>query len=297
MALEFSAPRAIYGRSSTSNAAIIRELADSSGALRAALGQATDVSWTVAGAMELKADAHDAAYDRFRRAVQLNHRNAEALAGLSDAASGAKREDEERAWLESLARAEPDNAVVRVELSRLLATMGHAELAASTASEAVRIAPDDPAAMEQLASVYADAGDAAGLTQVAETLVSKFPSREKSHYYHANALFLNGRIREAMEEARTVVAGNPKDSRAQNLLGVSCANLGLKDCALAAFTAALAVDPRDPATYVNLGVFHLQAANPAAAVQYFSVALTLDHASDPARQGLAEAQAALAGTQ
>jgi Tfp pilus assembly protein PilF len=44
---------------------------------------------------------------------------------------------------------------------------------------------------------------------------------------------------------------------------------------------------------VNLGIFHLQTANPAAAVQYFSVALTLDRTSDPARQGLAEAQTAL----
>ena len=291
-ALEFSAPRAIYGRSSTGNAATIRGLADSSGAAPPALRQATDVSWTVAGAMELKADAHDMAYDRFRRAVEINHRNAEALSGLSDAAGAAQRQEEERSWLESLAHAEPNNAPIRVELSRLLATMGDAQAAAAFANEAMRLEPNNPKAAEQLASVYADAGDADRLAPLAEVLISRFPASEKSRYYHANALFLKGNVREAMEEARMIVAANPADAHAQNLLGVSCANAGLRDCALAAFTAALAADPRDPATYVNLGVYHLQSANPAAAVQYFSVALTLDRSSEAARQGLAEAQAA-----
>ena len=61
----------------------------------------------------------------FARAVRLNTRNAEALGGLTDAAAGAHRQDEERQWLESLATAEPDNAAVRVELSRLLAATGN----------------------------------------------------------------------------------------------------------------------------------------------------------------------------
>ena len=56
--------------------------------------------------------------------------------------------------------------------------------------------------------------------------------------------------------------------RAQSLLGVACATGGLRDCALAAFAAALAANPRDTATYVNLGVFHLQAGDPAAAAEF-----------------------------
>ena len=294
MALEYSAPRSIYGRTTTSNATIIRGLTDSNGTAPAALKQATDVSWTVAGAMELKADAHDIAYDRFQRAVRLNHRNAEALRGLSDAAAGAQRQAEERLWLESMARAEPDNAAVRVELSRMHAVNGNTELATTVAKEAIRLAPNDPMAGEQLASVYADAGDAEHLAPLADMLVSRFPQRDNSRYYQANAHFLNGRMREAMEEARTIVARNPNDARAQNLLGVACATSGLRDCALRAFNAALAANQRDPATYVNLGLFHLQSADPAAAVQDFSVALTLDRSSDPAKRGLAEAQAALA---
>jgi spermidine synthase len=294
--LEFSAPRAIYGRNATDNAATIHDLADPSSidpVARAAFRQATDVSWSAAGRMELKADAYGMAYDRFGRAVRLNSRSVEALSGLSDAAAGAHRQEEERSFLQSLADAEPDNANVRIELSRLLAADGNMEPAAVAAREAMRLAPDDPNAGEQLASVFADAGDGDRLGPVADLLVSRFPLRDKSRYYHATALFLHGRHHEAIDEARLVVERRPHDAQAQNLLGVACASAGQRDCALAAFRSAQAANPRDPATYVNLGVFYMQAADPLAAASYFSVALILDRSSAPARQGLADAEAAL----
>ena len=296
MALEFSAPRAIYGPPTDANSAMIRQLTEpgtAAAAARTAFAHANDVSWTAAGTMELKADAYGTAYERFARAVRLNTRNADALNGLTDAAAGANRQDEEREWLESLAMAEPDNAPLRVELSRLLAANGNVEPAAAAAAEAMRLAPDDPLAGEQLASVYADAGDADRLSSLAEVLIARFPSRGKPRYYRANALLLKGRASDAMGELRQLVTRSPGDVRAQSLLGVACATSGLRDCALAAFAAALAANPRDTATYVNLGVFHLQSADPASAAKSFAVALALDRSSAPARQGLAEARAAL----
>ena len=56
----------------------------------------------------------------------------------------------------------------------------------------------------------------------------------------------------------------------------------------------LRANPRDPATYVNLGVLHLRTADPAGSARYFAEALTIDPASAAARDGLAEARAALA---
>ena len=40
--------------------------------------------------MELRADAHTLAFEAFRRAVALNSRNADAVAGISEAAAGAR---------------------------------------------------------------------------------------------------------------------------------------------------------------------------------------------------------------
>jgi len=298
MALEFSAPRAIYGRTTAENAVVIRALADpgrTAPAARAVLEQATDVSWAAAGAMELKADAHGIAYERFQRAVRLNSRNAEALSGLSDAAAGSHRQEEALAWLQSLATAEPENAIVRIELSHLLAAMGKMDQAAAAAEDAMRLAPGDPRAGEQLASVFADAGDAVRLAPLADTLVARYPQRDKPRFYRATALLLTDHAREAIDESRQLLGRNPKDPLAQNLLGVACATAGLRECAISAFRAALAANPRDTATYVNLGVYHLQSGDSAAAAESFSVALTLDRSSVSARQGLAEARAALGG--
>jgi Flp pilus assembly protein TadD len=297
MALEFSAPRAIYGRMTGENATAIRALAANAHrpVVRAAVEHASDASWAAAGAMAQKADAYSVAYENFQRAVRLNGRNAEALSGLSDAAVGAARQQEARTLLQSLANAEPGNASVRVELSRLLAMMGNVDQAVAAADEAMRLTPDDPRAGEQLASVLADAGDAARLGPFAERLMARFPDRDKPRFYRATALFLAGRTEQAIAEARRLVAADPKNGRTQNLLGVACATAGQGACAISAFEASLAANPRDPATHVNLGVYRLQSGDPAGAIEAFSAAVTLDRSSGAARQGLADARAALAG--
>jgi len=296
MVLEYSAPRAIYGRPSTETAAGIRRFV----AHRIPQGHDAELTnadaWTVAGTMELKADAYAIAYERFELAVRMDTRNTEALSGLTTAAAGARRQDEARTFLRAIASAEPENAVVRLELSRLLAAEGDREGAVAAGAEALRIAPADPVAAEQLASIFADAGDAQRLRRVVEPLAARFPARDRTMYFQGHLAMLEARPADAVEAARRVVAANPRDVRAQNLLGIACATQGLDDCAQQAFAAAREANPKDATTYVNLGVYHLQSRNAAAAVENFSVALTLDRSSAAARQGLAEARAAIGDT-
>ncbi|OLD19684.1 MAG: hypothetical protein AUJ01_05560 [Acidobacteria bacterium 13_1_40CM_3_65_5] len=292
MALEYSAPRGIYGRS-MDNASAIRALAvDPPPPVRAALDGATDASWTSRGAMLLKAEAYGLAYDAYRRAVTLNARNADALAGLSEAAAGARKQTEELEWLRSVAARDPANAAVRIELSRVLAAGGDLEGAVAAATEAVRLAPNDPRGAEQLASVLADAGDADRLAPLADSLVARFPDRPDAHYYRASALFIRGKTDDAITEIRRVTDGYPAHARAQNLLGAACGTLGRRDCARAAFEASVRANPRDSSTYVNLGVFYLESGNLQAATESFADALSLDPSSVPARNGLAQARAA-----
>jgi len=112
----------------------------------------------------------------------------------------------------------------------------------------------------------------------------------------ATALFLRGRTEDALAAVRQVTDGHPDHARAQNLLGAACATLKRRDCAQAAFEASLRASPRDPSTYVNLGQFSLESANPAAAARYFSEALSIDPALTAAREGLAQAQSSLGNT-
>jgi spermidine synthase len=295
-ALEYSAPRGIYGRTSGENAAAIRALAGTlPQEIRAVLDRADDASWGSRGAMLLKAEAFALAYDAFRRAVSLNRENADALAGLSNAAAGAHREMEERDWLTALAAREPRNAAVRIELSRVLAAAGDFEAAMTAADDALRLAPDEPRAAEQLASVLADAGDGNRLAPFADALVKRFPERPSARYYLASSLFLQGKTDDAIREARRVVEAAPGHAQAQNLLGAACATLGHRDCALTAFEASIRANPRDPSTYVNLGMFHLQSADPQSASDAFAEALAVDPMSAAARDGLAQARSLMAG--
>ena len=295
-ALEFSAPRRIYGRFTNENTAALQSLTARDQlppAVAAVMRTATARSWKARGAMDLKAQAYAAAYASFRRAAALDDRDADALRGVSDAAGGASRQDEERAWLETLARDEPANAPVRVELSRVRAAARDFDGALAAAVEAGRLAPDDPRPAEQFASVLADMSDGARLEPLANALVARFPGRDDGRYYRAAALLLRGRNEEAAAEARRIVAANPRHAKAQNLLGVACANEGRRDCAEAAFKASIRLNPRDASAYVNLGLIHLQSADAPAAAEDFAEALALDPVSAGARDGLARARAAL----
>jgi Flp pilus assembly protein TadD len=242
--------------------------------------------------MELKADAYDVAYDAFLRAATLNPQSPEALAGLSQAAAPARKARDEIAWLRAAARADPRNVAVRIELSRLLAATGDAKGGLEAAEDALHLAPDDPAAAEQLASILADANDVARLGPLADALVHRFPDRGDGHYYRASALFMSGRAAEAIAEARKVPPRSPTYARALNLLGAACAESGRSDCAKSAFQASIDANPRDSGTYVNLGTFFLQAGNPARATEAFAEALAVDPASAAARAGLDQARSA-----
>jgi spermidine synthase len=290
MALEFSAPAGIYGRTTSDNSDTIRALASSKpAAIQAAYDHATDQSWAARGAMELKAEAYGLAFESYRKAVALNARNVDALAGLSQAAAPARKADEELSRLKSLATSDSSNASVRIELSRLLAASGDTRGGVEAATEALRIAPDEPRAAEQLASVYADAGDGDRLAPLAEAMVRRFPARADPRYYLATALFLHGQTQQARNTVQTLVTEHPDHARAQNLLGAACATLGERECAESAFRASIRANPHDASTYVNLGTFYLQSGNPSAG-DLFAEALAIDPTSGAARSGLAQAR-------
>jgi len=293
-ALEYSAPQAIYGRSAGENAAAIRGLQPSPPAALAALERdATAADWRSRGAMLARAEAYGPAFEAFRQAVALDPRNVTALAGMVDAAAGAHRQDEARDQLQALAKREPENAMARVELSRLLAATGDLKSALAVAGEALHLAPQDPAVAEQAASVLADASDADRLAPLADALVQHFPDRPDAGYYRATALYLRGKTDEAITTLRHVVDTHPDHARAQNLLGAACATAGRTDCARAAFEASIRANPHDPSAYVNLGLFRLQIGDTSDAMDAFGQALALDPQSIPARSGLAHARAAL----
>jgi Flp pilus assembly protein TadD len=296
MSLEFTAVRALYAppEDNASGLHALRARAVLPRVVATAMQSADARAWTARGVAALRATSFRQAHESFRRALALDSRAADALRGSTDAAAGAHASAEEAEWLKRLAAAEPDNVPVRVELSHVLAALGSTEEAVAVAIEATRIDPASAEALEQLASIFADVGDAARLAPIVGRLAERFPAREEGRYYLATSLFLHGRGADAERAIRTLLGANPRHAKGQNLLGVVCASRGDFACAKAAFEASLESNPRDPSVYVNLGYLNLERQDPSAAAGFFSEALAIDTTSEAARRGLGDARAAAA---
>ncbi len=290
--LEFSAPRGIYGRTEYTNATTLRALRSGApvpAAIATAAAEATGEQWRNRGMMYLRAEAFGAAFDDFATAVRQIPTDRAALDGLFQASAAGERQDEAIALLEQITGGDPANVPARIQLSRLLASVGRVDDAIRVATSAVDLDPTSPTTHGQLASVFADLGDATRLESVVERLSRGDPDHDETLYYAASLRFLREEYAAAADLAGRLVARDPDHGRAQNLLGAALASLGRVAEARRAFQASVRADPTSPGTYVNLGVFELQAANAVAAAAHFAEALTLDPASPAALSGLADA--------
>jgi spermidine synthase len=294
MKLEFSGPRSIYGKSPHDNAAALGRLA-AAAPMPAIVREAWKAPTTSAnrGAMHLRAGAFRMAFDDFERSLRQGTVGADAADGLLQAAGGARRlEDAERILKELLAR-DPAHVHVAVALSKLNAARGDFAAAAETLRPLFARRARDLAAIEQLASIFADAGDVESLSAVVQDLERLAPDSEAALYYAAALHFMANRPLEAIAAAERLRARNGRHARCLNLLGAAYATLGRTEAARAAFEASIDADPRDPGAYVNLGTFELQAGRPSEAENYFAEALTLEPSSESAQRGLGQAAAGL----
>ncbi|OFW47884.1 MAG: hypothetical protein A3J29_03455 [Acidobacteria bacterium RIFCSPLOWO2_12_FULL_67_14b] len=287
--LEFSGPRSIFGAARDDNAAALRALAGTSpkpAAVSAALAAATAADWRDRGLMFLKADAHRPAYDDLVRTLEFNANDPVALDGMIRAAAALERLPDARGLLTRLA-SDPSHASAKLALSRLLASQGAIEDAVRIPLNILQTEPGNVPALEQLASVLSDIGDADRLEPVAARLVREAPADAWAHYYAATVFFLKDRPDQALQAARNAVARDPNHAKAYNLIGAALASMGQHEQARQAFSASLKADPREAGTYTNLATLELQTGNRDRAIRYFAEALTVDPMNEAARQGLA----------
>lgn len=293
MSLEFSGPRAINATSDADNASELRRLAAGAKQPRAiadALASATARDWRDRAAMQMAAGSYDAAYRDYQKALQLDRTDIDAWLGFVRAAVAARHEADATTFLQAKAAADPADVEARIALSKLLAATGAVEDAIRTAVDASRIESTDPAALDQLASLYADFGDAARLDSVVDLLQRRFAGRPQTLYFAAASHFMRGRLPAARGFIQQVVAADPKRADAYNMLGAIHASLGQVAEARAAFDEALRLNHSDASAYTNLGLLELSAGNRARAHELFSESLSLDPSSAAARQGLANSR-------
>ena len=292
MALEFSGPLAALGGAVGNHAGAIRAQLDGRQrpeAVARALDGATAAEWRNRAAMSMEVQAFGAAYRDYDTALGLAPTDPETLDGFVRAAGAARREADAEARLRLIIGRAGGAASTRVALASLLGARGRFDEAVALVTEATALAPRDPAAWEQLASLHADRADVDRLAPVIDVLLRDFPARAASWYFAASATFLRGDAAGALPLVRRAIALDPRHADAQNLLGAVRATEGDLAAAREAFHTSLRLDPRDAVTYTNLAQMELAAGRRAVAADLFAEALSLDPASAQAREGLAQA--------
>jgi spermidine synthase len=295
MALEFSGPRAINAPGAgAENARQLHQLLNGGPpVIRHALETATAVQWRNRGAMMRKIGDYAVAYDDDARALSLDPTDAPALDGLVQAAVATHQEAAALGLLKSFSQTHPRAPAIWIAMSRLLAAHGSLEEAVGAATQALTIQPGGAEALTQLASIFADAGDASRLAPLVDQLLALQPPRASSQYYAAAYAFLKGQFAEARRSAQQAISLDRRYVAAYNLLGATYGSLGEQNEARKAFQTALELNPSDSSIYLNLGVLELTSGNPTAAAGYLAESLSLDPASVAARDGLARARTAI----
>jgi Flp pilus assembly protein TadD len=301
MALEFSGPFAVFGGVTANHASMLRALLDDGHmppAVARVLRNATASQWRDRGAMLRKAEAAASAYRDYVTALDLGPTDKTMLDGFVRAATEARQQDdaERRLRVVIQRRAEgsnpasgPADPAPRVALAELLGMRGRFDEAIVIAAEATSLAPTDPTAWEQLASLHADRGDVVRLGPVVEVMRRAFPDRAASWYFAASESFLRNDVSGALPLVRHAIELDASYADAHNLLGAIHGTAGDIDASRDAFRTSLRLDPRDSVTYVNLAQLELAAGQRDVAAGLFAEALSLDPSSAPAREGLAQA--------
>jgi spermidine synthase len=290
MTVEFSGPRDVHGRGVGENGAALRALLDTDGGpaiIRAARVDAGPEQWRRRGAMMAARDAYTSAYEDYKHALTLDPANAPALDGLVRTAVLTHRGGEALDALNTLMGTRDVSAQRLVAASKLLASAGSRPEALDAATRAADLAPANPAALEQLASLCADSGDGARSEAVLSRMRASMPDHAATAYYEGVAAFLRGDVAEARRHSERAIAIDGRYAAAYDLLGAALTRLGDIEPARAAFLKSLSFDAHDSTAYANLGVLALNQGMAAAATDYFAEALWLDADSALARDGLA----------
>lgn len=127
-----------------------------------------------------------------------------------------------------------------------------------------------------------------GVGGISALLVLLLPTSALSQTAHptpgqAQALEQQGRLAEAAQIWRQVVAANPRDAAALASLGVDLSRLQKYPEAAAAYKKALALDPQLPGIPLNLGLAEFKQGHLKSAIPPFQAALAADPSSQQAR--------------
>lgn len=195
-------------------------------------------------------------------------------------------QNSETLWKHALA-CTVENELAHVNLGAFYAKSGRLPEASAEYETALKINPDSPSALNDLASIFLAEGQADGARRAAEKAIQLQPEFPEPHLNLARALEKLNRPADAVSQYEEFLRMDPTDADGQNNLGMLLRKMGRLDEALAHYQIVEDLMPGDESIHVNLANAYLQKGMEAQAVAQFDRALELAPADMEVQNNLA----------
>jgi tetratricopeptide (TPR) repeat protein len=156
---------------------------------------------------------------------------------------------------------------------------GNLPLARQRLEQALRVAPDDPDVLTNLALWSALMGSRKDEETYSRKVLAARPDFITARLYLADSLQAQGRLDDAVQENRQVLAIEPDNDIAHNNLGTLFSSQGLTEEALKEFRLSLAVKPEQATIHFKIGRILAETHRLPEAVEEFTQALRFDPAN------------------
>ncbi len=176
-----------------------------------------DLFMRLAEAQKLKGD-FPAALESWKKASELLPTNVTPIINRAMALDGMKRVTEARPLYDQVLRIQPDNPLALNNLAYLLAEEGNELDAALTLAQRARQKqPNDPMIADTLGWIYIKKGLANNALAIFTDLTVKYPTIPIFHYHHAMALAQRGDKVQAKRSLELAIKNNPQKQELEDI--------------------------------------------------------------------------------
>lgn len=210
------------------------------------------------------------------KAIQLRDNSHTAHADLGLAYLKASRLINAKNQFDRAISLAPHDWAHRCDLATVLVRLGDPEGAEQQLKHAIRLAPDRPEPLEQLADVYVSSNRMSDAEQLYRELANRFPTSLTGELGKIMLLNRDGKHHEAVELASFLAAGNGHDWRVLLALGSSLNAAGEADQALVPLQQAILLRPNSAEVFYQVGLAQFQLGLHAPALASLAKAIKLD---------------------
>ncbi|MBF0142028.1 MAG: tetratricopeptide repeat protein [Magnetococcales bacterium] len=189
------------------------------------------------------------------------------------------------AYRQCLSR-DPGHVGAHNNLGNLLRQAGDWNGASRCYEAALRLRPDDPEALNNRGVVHKAMGEIAAAKRLFERVLTLAPDHDEARNNLCNLLIPRGGQRQAIAWMQSLLRRRPQEPVFLETYGNALRHAADPDGAIAAFTAALALDPNRAESHFGLGCLHQELGQPTPALHHCRQAVAL-------APGMAEAHFAL----